>query len=345
MPTTYAIPNGRTVFDATLYAGTGATNNVTNQLGFKPDLVWVKNRTSVNSHQLSDSVRGINLALASDLTIAEYSGNINAFNTNGFQVTTSSNAVNNSGQNYVGWQWQAGQGTTSSNTNGSITSTVSVNATAGFSIVTYTGTGSAGATVGHGLGVTPQFILIKVRSVSGDAWIVWSGAISQVGYLNLTDAFAAGARYTAAFNATAPTSSVITLGTSSGGTNTGSATYVAYCWAPVAGFSQFGSYTGNGSADGPFIYTGFRPKFVMFKNASAGSTNWTIIDSSRSPYNGAYLWLYPNVSDAEANPNAPEDLLSNGFKIRTDGSYVNGSGNTIIYAAFAENPLKFANAR
>ena len=120
---------------------------------------------------------------------------------------------------------------------------------------------------------------------------------------------------------------------------------MTYAWSEIAGFSQFGSYTGNGSADGPFVYTGFRPKFVMFKNASAGSTNWTIIDSSRSPHNGAYLWLYPNVSDAEANPNAPEDLLSNGFKIRTDGSYVNGSGNTIIYAAFAENPFKNSLAR
>jgi hypothetical protein len=327
--------------DATTYAGTGATNNVLNQYGFKPDLVWIKNR-GVNSHQLSDSVRGINLALASDLTLAEYAGNINAFNTNGFQVTTSSNAVNNTGNNYIGWQWQAGQGTTSSNTNGSITSTVSVNATAGFSIVTYTGTGSI-ATIGHGLGVAPAFMVIKARNAV-QGWLVYHQSIGNTGFVYLNDT--AVANYSInGWNNTSPTSTVFTSGVN-GFTNQNGQTQVAYCWAEIDGFSKFGSYTGNGSTDGPFVYTGFRPKLVIIKVTST-TQSWTMEDTSRDPYNASGHTLWADLSSGEADNTSayPIDLLSNGFKLRNTGNNQNANGATYIYAAFAENPFKYSLAR
>lgn len=359
---TYNLPTptilkGNLYMDATLYTGTGSAGTdvqtVVNAGQFKPDLVWTKSRSGAYSHHIGDSVRGIDKTLFSNTTGAEatYTYDIHAFNSNGFTVGNDG-SQNTSGQTYVGWQWQAGQGTNTTNTSGSITSTVSVNTTAGFSVVTYTGTG-ANATVGHGLGVAPKMIIVKGRSIA-ESWRVGhnsvNGGSSPWNYymaLNLTNAAAAASTV---WNNTAPTSSVFSIGTDSA-MNSNTNTYVAYCWAEIAGFSKFGSYTGNGSTDGPFIYTGFRPKFIMIKDTTAASANnWIIFDSSRNTYNQGGLGLYPNLSNADDNGSGlyhQFDFVSNGIKFRsgTNSEACNQSGETYIYAAFAENPFKNANAR
>jgi len=247
--------------------------------------------------------------------------------------------LNLSGYTYVAWQWKAnGAGVT--NTAGSITSTVSANTTSGFSVVTYTGTGST-ATVGHGLGVAPSMLIVKRRNSTGD-WGVYHASLSANGavFLNLTDAYSTPGPW----NNTAPTSSQFTIATGSF-LNTNGGTYVAYCFAPIAGYSAVGSYTGNGSADGPFIYTGFRPRYILIKNSSAVE-DWYISDTSRDPYNQSNTALFADLSNAEAvNSARGIDFLSNGFKLRGISSANNASGNTYIYAAFAENPFRNALAR
>ena len=352
MPTTYAIPNGLTVMDATVYTGDGtSTRSITNSGSFKPDFVWVKNRSTGDYHILVDSVRGGSNVVYSNATLAEAAspiyGYTSGFNSNGFVVssgtspTNGTDSVNKSTQAYVGWQWQAGQGSTSSNTNGSITSTVSVSTTAGFSIVTYTGTG-ANATVGHGLGVAPSMVIVKCRTQGvGYNWAVYHSALgaTQFTLLNLTNAAATASTV---WNNTAPTSTVFSLG-NDGAINGSGQTFVAYCWTPIAGFSQFGSYTGNGSTDGPFVYLGFRPKFVLIKRTDTTS-DWVTIDSSRAPYNAVSPYLVVNTSAAE-NTYTGWDIVSNGIKLRNTDAGINASGGTYIYAAFAENPFKYANAR
>jgi len=347
MPTTYAIPNGRTVMDVSLWTGTGAAQTITNQYGFKPDLVWPKIRSGADGHFPIDTVRGIDKFLITNSTAAEATDaqEVTSINSNGFTLGTSTNG-NRSGYTFVGWQWQAGQGTTSSNTSGTITSTTSKNTTAGFSIVTYTGNGTNGATVGHGLGATPGFIIVKRR----DTTSYWQTAHSSYtsGYnviLNLTDPQAAVTAFTSggvgSFNSTTFT---CTQGVSnSDNVNANGGTYVAYCWTPIAGYSAFGSYTGNGSTDGTFVYTGFRPKFVMRRRIDTGAY-WVIYDTARNPYNAANLDLYPNDSAAEATGN-DMDILSNGFKLRSAGANMNANGGTYVYICFAENPFKYANAR
>jgi hypothetical protein len=331
--------------DATLYTGTGVARSVTNAAGFKPDLVWGKSRTSAENNTLTNSVVGTTAFLNSNTTGAETSSGTNAltsFNSNGFSVGTW-NEYNANGQNYVAWQWQAGQGSTSSNTNGSITSTVSVNTTAGFSIVTYTGTG-ANATVGHGLGVAPRMIIVKNRTTGGGngIWRVYHTSLGGTKYINLNETTAVTTGSTV-WNNTDPTSSVFSVGIT-GSVNDSGNNYVAYCWSEIAGFSAFGSYTGNGSTNGPFIYLGFRPEFVMIKKSSS-TGSWAIVDSTRNPYNVANTSLYPDLSNAENSSFEARDYLSNGFKLRTTDQNSNQSGQTFIYAAFAENPFKNANAR
>jgi len=331
-----------------LYTGNGSTQTITNAAGFKPDLVWMKDRTNVVSHVLYDSVRGTGTTkmLSSNLTDAEGSfpanANLTSFNSNGFSVgaTGSTNIINISGASIVGWQWQAGQGSTSSNTNGTITSTVSVNASAGFSVVTFTMPSSGVSTVGHGLGVAPSLIILKSRA-NASGWIVYHLSIGNGGYLQLNGT-ASTTTDANAFNNTSPSSSVFTVGTSFNGL---SGTYLAYCWTPIAGYSAFGSYTGNGSADGPMVYTGFRPKFVLFKRTDSAA-NWEILDSVRNTYNLTNLGLYPDLSFAEqVETNNVLDLLSNGFKVRGTGSASNVNGASYIYMAFAENPFKNSLAR
>jgi len=343
---TYNLPTptilqGNKYMDATTYTGTGTTQVLVNQGQFKPDLVWTKSRSNAYNNVLCDSVRGVAKGLFSDLTNAEDTASptsyVQAFNSNGFSVNIGTNS-NANGATYVGWQWQAGQGSTSSNTSGSITSTVSVNATAGFSIVTYTGTG-ANATVGHGLGVAPSMMIIKQRN-SAQSWSVYHASLGATKrlYLNLTDAVETT---TTAWNSTAPTSSVYSVGTSAA-TNGNGNTFVAYCWADVSGYSKAFSYTGNGSADGPMVYLGFRPTFVMFKRTDTTS-GWYIHDSSRNTSNVVNLRLLPNTSDAEATVTTL-DFLSNGFKLRTSDVDRNASGGTYIGMAWASNPFKNSNA-
>jgi len=345
---TYNLPDstikkGNTVMDATLYTGNGSTQTITNASGFKPDLVWNKGRSSAVDNCLTDSNRGANKQLVSNTTGAEltYTNQVTAFNSNGFSLGADNLGYSNfSGVTYVGWQWQAGQGTNTTNTSGSITSTVSVSTTAGFSVVTYTGTG-ANATVGHGLGVAPKMYIVKGRSAVRD-WFVYSSEIGNTKYLNLNNTNAS-----TTFNVwqnTSPTSNVLYLSNSTDVNGSG-VTYVAYCWAEIAGFSKFGSYTGNGSSDGTFVYTGFRPKFVMIKQSSSSGAAWVIYDTARGIINPTNIELYPTLSNAESSGSNFIDILSNGFKLRSSETYANGSGSTYIYMAFAENPFKNANAR
>ena len=339
----YAIPDGRVAMAATTYTGTGvarSVSNAANTVSFAPDFVWIKDRTTAYSHILFDTIRGAGNYLISNGTLVETTDTnyMSAFTSTGFSVGTSA-VSNGSAENYVGWQWKAG-GTAVSNTAGTITSSVSANPTAGFSVVTYTGTGPA-ATVGHGLGVAPSFIIIKSRSNS-DNWYAYHSSIGNTVSLNpnLSDSAYTNSAY---WNNTSPTASVFTIGTIPSQSGW---TYVAYCWAPVAGYSAFGSYTGNGSADGPFIYTGFRPRFVMIKGSGVAGA-WSITDTSRDTYNLTVNKIEGNTALSEAS-NAglyQFDILSNGFKIRQGTGYGINNAATYIYAAFAENPLKYANAR
>ena len=353
MPTTYAIPDGRTVMAATTYTGTGSgtpsVSNAINGVSFQPDFVWIKTRNNgTNWHSLFNSVVGRAGGLASNVTNSEFTstaGNdLVSFNAGGFSVGPVNQwDLNNASFNYVAWNWKAG-GTAVSNTSGTITSSVSANTTAGFSVVTYTGNGTAGATVGHGLGVAPSMIISKVRSTTNN-WSVYHASLgnAQTVYLNLTQAASSGS--TTSWNSTTPTSSVFTIGPD-GAVNASGGTFVAYCFSAVAGYSAFGSYTGNGSTDGPFVYLGFRPRFIMIKRTDS-TGDWHIEDTSRDTYNSVIHDLAPNTSAAETSYTAGNgfDYLSNGFKLRDSGAGVNASGGTFIWAAFGENPFKFANAR
>jgi hypothetical protein len=335
-------------FDATTYTGTGSSLAVTNSGSMQPDFVWIKNRSSATYHWLTNAITGTSKQLTSNATDAEssYTQILTAFNSNGFTVGTDGD-VNANGSSYVGWQWRASNATAVTNTAGSITSTVSANTTAGFSVVTFTGNGTNGATVGHGLGIAPSLIFVKDRSQGGTYrdWAVYSPIIGAGNsmYLNSTSGSFSKPSY---WNSTTATSTVFTLGNDITVNQSGD-NFVAYCFAPVAGYSAFGSYTGNGSTDGTFVFTGFRPRYVMIKTSSNAGYNWNVHDTARNPYNSANLVLYPNTSagDDAYGAGSGLDILSNGFKIRDAGGGLNGSGFTYIYMAFAENPFKYANAR
>ena len=323
-----------------LYTGNGtAISN--NTVGFQPDWTWIKSSSAVADHGLYDAVRGVQNQLESNTTSVETTETtgLTAFGSDGFTVGALAQ-LNTSSATYVAWNWNAG-GSTVTNTAGSITSQVRANPTAGFSIVTYTGTG-ANATVGHGLGVAPSMIIVKSRISAVNNWNIYNANLTSAVYkLLFTDN--AETSDATSWNSTAPTSSVFSLGTNTG-TNANTETFVAYCFAQVAGYSAIGKYTGNGSSDGPFIYTGFRPRFLLIKNSST-TVDWVIEDTSRDPYNIVGTEIFPNLSNAESSGNADLDILSNGFKIRRNSTFANGSGNTIVYMAFAENPFKYANAR
>jgi hypothetical protein len=326
--------------DATLYTGTGASLSVTNAGGFSPDLVWIKSRSNSYNNELYDSVRGTTKRLISNLTNAESTSTngLTAFNSNGFTQGGETETGAN-GATYVGWQWRGSDSAAVSNTAGSITSTVSANTSAGFSVVTCTSPASAGSfTFGHGLGVAPKFIISKSRSGTGN-WSNYHVSTGAGGYLLFTTA--AYTANTDTWNNTTPTSTLISSTTNWWGT---SSDLVFYCWAEVAGYSKFGSYTGNGSTDGPFVYTGFRPRYILWKNASAVH-GWYCYDTARQTYNAMVTYLSPTFSDAEATNGGAMDILSNGFKVRNTGGDMNASGNTIIYMAFAESPFKYSLAR
>jgi hypothetical protein len=330
-------------FGVATYTGTGVTRPV--YVGFQPDFVWVKTRNTTYSHALYDSVRGTGKFLRSNTIDADISYNpasqdLMAFNYDSFLLGTNfHDVINTNGNSYVAWNWAAG-GTTVTNTTGSISAQVRANPAAGFSIVTYTGTG-ANATVGHGLGVAPSMIIQKNRT--GYNWRVYhvSAGNTKELYLDLTTE----ATTASTWNNTTPTSSVFSIGGGSG-INGGGFACVAYCFAEVPGYSRFGSYIGNGSTDGPFVYTGFRPAFILTKDITTGSFWWEMVDSARSSFNPSNKTLYANVADAEYTSSGyDKDLLSNGFKIRGTNGGQNTSGSTYIYMAFAESPFKYARAR
>ena len=343
---TPTISNGATVMAATTYTGTGSALTIANTVGsasFQPDLVWVKGRSGATDHAWYDAVRGVQKQLESNNTGAETTETtgLTAFGSTGFTVGALAQ-MNTSAATYVAWQWNAG-GSTVTNTSGSISSQVRANATAGFSVVTYTGTG-ANATVGHGLSVAPKMIIVKNRDNSAGDWAVYHASLTSASYyikLNLTAAQVSSATY---WNSTAPTSTVFTVGTN-GDVNQSTQKIVAYCFAAVAGYSAFGSYTGNGSTDGPFVFTNFRPRWVMIKRTDA-IASWYVYDTSRATYNTTNAWLQPDTAAAENSATTWEfDLLSNGFKVRNSGAFSNASGGTYIYVAFAEVPFRYANAR
>jgi hypothetical protein len=332
-------------FDATTYTGTGSALSVTNG-GFQPDLVWIKPRSITGNHGLFDSVRGFSKSVRANATRVEDTSPANydltAFNSNGFSVGPS-NYIDTStnGATVVAWQWKAG-GTAVTNTSGTLTSQVSVNATAGFSVVTYTGSVSYPQTIGHGLGAVPQFIIVKDRSRITN-WAVYHASVGNTKalYLNATDAAYADEGF---WDNTSPTSTVFTGDNGVGYTTNGAVdNYVAYCWTPIAGYSAFGSYTGNGSADGPFVFTNFRPRFVLIRSTS-NLREWFIVDTARNSFNVANSPIRANASAAEGSDTIT-DIVSNGFKLRSSDTAFNGSGETYIYAAFAEAPFKFASAR
>ena len=335
-----SILKGNLYMDATTYTGTGASQSITS-LAMQPDFTWLKARSSAENHRLFDSVRGVGNSLISNATNAEASGTdgVSAFNSNGFTLGT--NSGNTNAVTYVSWNWKGG-GAAVSNTSGSITSSVSANTTSGCSIVTYTGTG-ANATVGHGLGVAPSMVITKGRDAVPNNWGTWHTSLGALGYLYLNNTTAAGSLSTF-WNSAVPTSSVFSLGSETT-VNTNTKTYVAYCFAQIAGYSAFGSYTGNNLADGPFAYLGFRARWIMLKQSSAGVTSWWILDTATGTYNVMSLGLAANDSSAESSGNAWMDITANGFKIRQSGGGANASGQTYIYAAFAENPFNNSLAR
>ena len=330
-------------FNTLAYAGNGSSGRSVTGVGFQPDWVWIKNRSDGDPNKIFDSVRGVSKSIKSNSTDAEVSteenGYVSAFNSDGFTLTQGSSSqqdVNKSSENYVAWNWLAG-GSASSNSSGDITSSVSASTTAGISIVSYTGTGAT-ATIGHGLGAAPKMVIVKQRNTTRN-WVVMHQGIGFTKYLYLDSTQASSTGNF--FNDTDPSSTVFNV-VNDGGVNASSGSYIAYCFAPIKGYSKFGSYTGNGNANGPFIYTGFKPAWVMIKVFSGNTGGWDIYDNKRLTFNPNEEVLQANANSAEASNDAI-DLLSNGFKIRNTTGNQNGSGNSHIYMAFAESPFVNSN--
>ena len=350
---TPSIVNGANFIAATTYTGNASArslSNAVNNVSFQPDLVWVKSRTpAATSNALFDSSRGTTKYLSSDTTAVEATNanTLTAFGAGGFSLGTDTTLVNANANSYVAWQWKAGTGAVT-NTSGSITSQVNANTTAGFSIVTYTGTGTNNPTIGHGLGVVPAMIILKSRDAATTNWFVYHSNINSGYYLllNAPDSRNLISSTTQGAIGTSPSSSTFTIAAGSSNSANGNSTgvnYVAYCFAEITGFSKFNVYIGNGSADGPFVFCGFRPRFVMIKSRGS-SANWRIIDTSRDTGNLSNDELYPNASSAETAFGGI-DILSNGFKVRTTEAVVNAVSVGFIFAAFAEVPSKYALAR
>ena len=329
-------------FNTKLYTGNGSTGHAITGVGFQPDWVWIKSRdeSTGNNHNAFDVVRGASKGLQPNDNDAEYTASSvhESFDTDGFTLGDNGQ-VNGSSENFVSWNWKAG-GSASSNSDGSITSSVSANTTAGFSIVSYTATGST-ATIGHGLGAVPNWILTKKRA-GGSArdWAVYhakntSAPETEILYLNNTDATADSSPY---WNDTAPTSSVFTVGSGNEVNESSGNTYIAYCFAEKKGYSKFGSYTGNDNADGTFVYTGFAVSWVMIKRTNSVN-DWIILDRKRNPINPSDERLLANSNNASSTANTMVDFLSNGFKPRSTYGGINGASDNFIYMAFAELPF------
>jgi len=333
-------------FNTVIYSGNGTDDRGITGVGFKPDWVWLRSRANADNNVLNDSSRGGNKQLFSNNVGAEGTATnmLKTFNSDGFTLGTE-NAVNGSGRTYVSWNWKANGGTkttndASSTSVGTIDSVFQANTTSGFSIVTYTGSGSAG-TIAHGLGAIPEWYFTKRRSNTGH----WQHYHAENTSAPETDSIRFVAEATVDFpyfNDTAPTSTVFSLGDHVN-VNASGETYVAYCFAEVEGYSKFGSYSANADADGPFVYTGFRPAWLMIKGAN-NTQNWVMYDNTRRTINGNDIELYADLAAVEYDSGRDVDFLSNGFKLKTV-NYVNLSGGDYIYIAFAEAPFKYANAK
>jgi hypothetical protein len=323
-------------FSPTLYVGNGGTKTVTG-IPFEPDMTWLKNRSVAGDNEIYDKLRGATYRIYPNNNSGQdaLAQGLQAWTSDGFTVGNN-NAINGNGNNQVSWNWKM-NGTGSSNTAGSINTTAtSANTTSGCAMITYTGTG-ANATIGHGLGVAPQVVIYKRTNTTGN-WFMYNKNIGNTKYLNL-DANSAVQTYNV-FQNTDPSSTLLYVSGDSGA-NASGGTYVAYCFAEKQGFSKFGSYTGNGNADGKFVYTGFKPAYVIAKRTD-NTGNWNQFDNKRFGFNVKNPLLYPNLSNAESD-NVYIDLLSNGFKWRTTNGDINASGGSYIYMAFAEAPLVGTN--
>jgi hypothetical protein len=330
-------------FQTALYTGTGSTQSITNDgnSDMQPDWVWVKSRSNGSTNNVVfDSSRGVNNRLITNLTIAEDTGDgygvVSAFNTDGFTVNPQTNLINvgGDGYTYVAWQWKANGGTTSTDTTSSITSTVQVNSDAGFSIVTYTGNGNTLGGFGHGLGVAPKVVFVKRRNAAAN-WCVYHKDMGAANFMKLdtSDAQASGV-----WQSLDPSSTTVIVYNGALVNGNGD-TYVAYCFAEKQGYSKFGKYVGNGNANGPFIYTGFKPAWLMVKQSNT-ARNWYILNTSDSQVNAVDKYLHPDLNNPEGtSTNDTADFLSNGFKLRGTGVTTNQSGGSYIYMAFAENPF------
>jgi len=335
------IDNPGLFFNTVTYTGNGTTDHAITGVGFQPDWTWLKKRSNADDHILQDVVRTPTKYLLSNSTTAEatYAEGFKSFDSDGFTLGNANNTNQNT-HTFVAWNWKAGGSSTTNPSGGTITTTASVNTTAGYSVFTYTGSGSA-AHLAHGLGVAPTVVIIKGRSNS-DHWFVKHPGIAsnEYLYLNTTSAKASGVN---AWSATNPDATKIYVGTDAGVNGSG-VTYVCYAFAEKKGYSKFGSYTGGSD---PFVYLGFKPAWVMFKNASA-TENWRIVDNKRDDDNPVVQHLYPNTNGAEGSGTSYSDFidfLSNGFKIRSGSGEIDGSGNTIIYMAFAEAPFVTAGTK
>ena len=324
-------------FNTVTYAGNSSATQSITGVNFQPDLVWIKQRNLAYSHILFDAIRGVGKNLQSSGTAAEETNNsvgyLSAFDSDGFTVSQGSSSGDrvNGAYNYVSWNWLA-NGSGVSNTDGSTTSTVSANQTSGFSIVKWVGVNT---TVGHGLNAVPEMIIVK-NTDDATNWFVYHKTLGNNKFINL-NLSSAETTSSNQWNSTSPTSSVFTVGSDFNNAN-----YIAYCFAEKKGFSKIGSYTGNGNADGTFVYTGFKPAFVLVK-LSSGAQGWGLFDNKRIGYNPRNNLLIPSDTGAEYTSGFDVDILSNGFKVRTTDALYNGSGSTYIYMAFAEQPLVGTN--
>ena len=323
-------------FNTKLYTGTGNDNLAITGIGFQPDWIWAKDRDGTDAHHVADAVNGAGYRLRTNTTgvLGTQADGVKSFDSDGFTVGTTG-SINTNGHNFVAWNWKA-NGAGSANTDGSINSTVSANATAGFSIIKYTGNGTGNSTIGHGLGATPKFIIVK-NLTTAQSWGTKSDSFVSAGdprvlYLNATASYANDTNVwgtSAVFN-----NSTFTVGDWNGSNQSGSS-FIAYCFAQKTGYSKFGSYIGNDLADGTFVYTGFKPAFVMLKKSSQTS-DWLICDSKRNTSNVVNKKLFPNTSGTEDSYDV-SDFVSNGFKIRTTSGSINASGQTYIYMAFGQS--------
>ena len=325
-------------FNTKLYTGNATNPTTISGIGFQPDWVWTKGRSTAEGHRLCDSVRGATKDILSNTTSVESTNAIGlkSFNSDGY-VIGNSNGYNKNTETFVSWNWLAGtsvSGTTTGSGTGKAYSG-SVSTTAGFSIIKYLGNGTAGHTIPHHLGAVPEWILVK-QTIGGDEnWFSYHVGLGNTKDIHLNQANAGATADS--WNDTTPTSSVFSISDQSAVNGNGN-THVAYCFAEKQGYSKFGSYVGNGNVEGPFVYTGFKPAFVLVKNGSSNATNWSIVDNKRDSSNdGTPKLLLPDSNSAESTFSFI-DLLSNGFKLRYS-SDSNTSGNVMIYMAFAENPF------